>query len=352
MNYSLYQDSALVEQGETSLDTLASLIEDKTIELCMMVIPGEQVTSVNVALPAGAQRHLDQALPYLVEDQLATPLETVHFARSAPGADGHCLVLIIAKDLMTQWHHIASALNLPAVNLIPEYLLLPVGETPRYCQQKNKTLVRMADGTGCCISGETTALPFDYQDWEEVPIGQLVTSQPASVNLLQGAFALTPKEHRNWIKPACWSLAASVVLLMAYLGAAGLFFHNKANALEQDARALYQTLFPNDKRIVNIRRQMQGHLNNAETGNADTGFLILLSGLSDAVAETGADAITPRHLQYSQKESTLTVELQANSLTGAHSLRDQLSRQQLAARILSVNQQDSGVVARLEVTAP
>lgn len=364
IRYYLTQDAALIEQGEITLSSLPAILNGKSIESCLVAIPGEQVTCLSIQLPAGTQRHLSQAIPYLVEEQLAAPLESLHIAHAQPTQSRQCQVLVMDKGLMAEWHGIAGQLAFPVTDIVPEYLLLPVEEIPVCFRQNTKTLIRLPDGTGYCFTGEPPSLSNEplssdrgkqsAKAFDQTLFEQYLSSydQTVSTNLLQGEFAIRPTTNRDWLKPTAWSLVVSILMFAVYLAGAGLFFQDKADLLETEARMRYQDLFPNDKRIVNIRRQMQGHLNNAQTDISGDDFFVLLSGLSNAVAEAGGNGISPRHLQYSQKDSTLSVELQAKDIPSAHQLRDNLSQRQLTASILSVNQQDNGIVARFEVTAP
>lgn len=365
VRYYLTQDAVVLEQGETSLSSLPAILNGKSIESCLVAIPGEQVTCLNIQLPAGTQRHLSQAIPYLVEEQLAAPLESLHIAHGQPTQSRQCQVLVMDKGMMAEWHSIAGQLAFPVTDIVPEYLLLPVDNIPVCFRQNSKTLVRLPDGNGYCFTGEPPSLSneplsSDQGKQGEKELDQMLfeqhpalSDQTPSTNLLQGEFTFRSSTNYQWLKPTVGSLVASILIFAVYLAGAGLFFQHKADLLETETHALYRDLFPNDKRIVNIRRQMQGHLNNAQTSISGDDFFVLLSGLSNAVAEIGEDNdISPRHLQYSQKEGALSVELQAKDIPRAHQLRDNLSQQQLTASILSVNQQDQGIVARFEVTAP
>lgn len=352
-------DTPPVAQGIASLAQLTELLAGLStahdaITEAVLVVPGESVTCRNVVLPKGSKRHLQQALPFLLEEELAAPVETLHIAHGTPDSNNRALVLVIDKTLMAGWVDFARSLALPLIALIPDYLMLPAADAPQIAHWHGKTLARLPGGSGMTFPTSVSLSPIEQLAAETVSgdvldMQFLESKMPAGLNLLQGEFKPNTTASKNWRKPLAYSLAASLCLFLVYFAIAGLYFDRQAAALNREARTLYETLFPQDIRIVNIRRQMEGHLlvNNEEGG--ESAFFPLLLNLSVAITQTGEQDVQIRHLQFERKGGTLMTEVQATSMSVSHTLQQHLTDTGVKSDILSVSKNDQGVIARLKV---
>jgi len=340
-----------LEQGGIILAELPNILGNRVPSRVTVLIPGQFVTCLNVALPKGVKRHADRATPYLIEEDLAAPIESFHIAIGEIDSDNNALVFAIDRYLMVDYAKAIGELPWPVDCLIPDYLIVPTGKKPRFARCVDKLLLRLPNGTGFVL--ETDSLPdiVNPSDWEEFPIEDLerhIAKCSGALTLLQGEF----KSHaqppsRSWIKTAGFSVAASLCLFLVYFAAAGLYFQQQSDSLKAEARQLYKHLFPEDRRIVNIRRQMEGHLTNKQTVSSSA-FFIRLGELAGAVGNAG-EAIQFRHLQFDRKDNHLVAELQAGSINVANNLRQQIKNRGGNAELLSVTKNDEGIIARIKI---
>lgn len=338
---------------------LAELVATSTrnpsdaIASAVFIIPGEAVTSRTIALPKGVKRHLQQALPYLLEDELASPIETLHIASGEISGDNKTLIFAIDKTLMADYLALATELALPLTAVIPDYLLLPTTTTPQLANWHNKTLIRLPDGTGMAFPAAATPQAIEQlgaEIWPAQEMDRRLQAEPPAhkANLLQGGF--TPASNADrWQKPAGFALCASLCLFLCYFFAVGLYFNQQATFLNEEARTLYLSLFPQDKRVVNIRRQMAGHLQGGREHSESSRVFHLLAKLADAVTQTGENNLQIRHLQFERKAGTLIAEVQAKGMSDSQTLQQNLIQQGASSAILSVNKNDQGVIARLKI---
>jgi general secretion pathway protein L len=161
----------------------------------VFVVLGADVMARRLAIPAGTEAQQGAAAAHLVEDFLASPREGVHVAAGPREADGHALVLTVARDRMAAWCAQIEALGLEGARITPDFLLLP--------QPQGENLNTVA------TDGMIAARGFDYAftveedlfprlagtresrffDPDEVLRGFVARGGASGIDLRQGAFA-------------------------------------------------------------------------------------------------------------------------------------------------------------------
>lgn len=281
-----------------------------------IVLPGQDVLSRQVELPAGSRRHLERVIPYALEEELVTDIEQLHFSwpDQAIKDKGPIPVFITAKAAMRQWQQWLTVAGIDADHWVPDYLLLPWQDGQWSALQIGSSLVvRTSQWQGFSIESElveqggeafsnqwqapTAIQHFGDIQWPtppaalqaadiEVPLSALAQTQPP-LELRKGEFAVKRKRTLDWNwKPL--ALAASVVFLMLVGGnlLRGWQLNSQAEALQQQAEAMYLKAFPNKTRIVNLRLQLQQELRSLGASSNDTrSALQLLDTLQPAFAK-------------------------------------------------------------------
>ncbi|MBQ0797915.1 MAG: hypothetical protein KBT63_01430 [Porticoccaceae bacterium] len=356
--FQLVEGESVIDQGLLSVDELNRRIE--SVEDCVttVVVPGEWVSSLLVTPPKGSQRHLKQAIPYLLEDELASALETLHIATSRQRPDGQILCAIIDQALLEQQLLLLNEIGIKPSVLIPDYWAM-AGDTEqsRVALKAQRLLICNPDSTGLAISRESDEssqslfLPEIYTQGSspEIPEWQAQTSYSIPLNLLQGKFAPDNKNQVGvWLKPLVIAACASLIFLMTYWLGAGIYFKNNAENLGVSAEKQYRTLFPNDKRLTNIRRQMEAHLKNNGANQHESLFFEFMSVLATSMSKQ-AEPATIKHIRFEQDSSSLQIELQAQSIAYANTLQTAVEASGLSADVLSANINDGGALTRLKI---
>ena len=327
------------------------------------VIPGEAVISRELELPARSARHAAQAVPYLLEDSLAVPLEETHIVLGER-TDNGILTAAISKAKLANYIDLLQEQGITLQAIITDYQLLTATEQPVCLKLSGRLLVRNTNGSGCTVAANAAAqlLPEALQSdtsWELLDPSLsprnfcewlVEGSQSASLNLLQGDFAPVQKHQRaSILKPALTSLAATFMLAMVYLFAAAMYFSAETEQLNAEATELYRELFPEDKKILNIRTQMTGHLSRAGQQANEAEFMALLGKISAAYLEDKSDR-SFRHLRYDRRQGAITLELQGKSMDSVNSFQQQLESQGAQVSVLSANRNDAGILARVRIS--
>ncbi|MBQ0806709.1 MAG: type II secretion system protein GspL [Porticoccus sp.] len=358
------QGCSLLEELSTELSVeLSAELSDISACTTTVIIPGEQVTSWLVDIPKGSRRHFHKALPYLLEDELAAPVESLHFAVGETNADGQVLCAVMDKQRLQGYLEQLKEVGIHPTTLIPDYWTLPPDingqhvEKPQVAQYKDRALIRLPDNTGMTLplSMVTDVLPETGSDsnthnTESVQAWHPAPDHICPLNVLQGEFspasATTPE---IWLKPLGIACSISLVLILSYFLASGWYFNQQAEELASQSTAAYKALFPTDTRIVNIRHQMKAHLNQSGTHQNQNLFFDLLSVLSTAIAANTSEKAVIRHIRFEHDDATLQLEIQTQSMAYAHNLQSQVKAEGISMEVLSANSNDEGVLARLRL---
>uniref|UniRef100_UPI0035693DEE type II secretion system protein GspL n=1 Tax=Puniceibacterium confluentis TaxID=1958944 RepID=UPI0035693DEE len=230
-----------------------NLFEQRIIEALgpkstsVAVLSAESVSLFSVPLPVSGNRQRRMALPFAIEDQLATPLEDTHVALCFAQSAQTVLAAAVAKARMQE----AVAAH-PGQRLVPEIFAVPTPVDPTSwatLRDGDRVMVRQSDGTGFCAQADMIAhlwisagrpTVFNYgQPLPEAMMWSDRSEQPRppdradlAIDMRQGAFRPQQNVAAQFV-----ALVAGVSLIaLAHLGLA--YGDLRAlRALTQDTRA-------------------------------------------------------------------------------------------------------------------
>ena len=90
-----------------------------------VLVPSGRIAFHQVTLPHRTWRQRLQVLPFLLEEQLATDIEQLHFAILHQSGD-RCDVAVVEKAVMHRWLAYCGQLGVREVRLLPDVLMLPL----------------------------------------------------------------------------------------------------------------------------------------------------------------------------------------------------------------------------------
>ncbi|HCA1155178.1 TPA: type II secretion system protein GspL, partial [Klebsiella oxytoca] len=93
-----------------------------------VLVPASDCAFHRVTLPAGVRRNAQQALAFLLEEQLATEVEESHFALLHRDKSD-CAVAVVGREKMRAWQAWCEQLGLNVLALTPDALTLPHNPT-------------------------------------------------------------------------------------------------------------------------------------------------------------------------------------------------------------------------------
>ena len=329
---------AVIASGELAeVSELKQLAQPAQRCQVTVAVPGQDAIIEQVTLPGGARRHLNKVVPFALEEEVANDIETLHFAWPPANRSLTPLpVVVCAKSCMQQWQQWLSEAGIDADQWVVDYLLLPYAENEWHCLQLgDEVLVRTGRWQGFTLEqGLLAQLPALLQNlgqsedslvrivhygplsWPQAPapLHSADIEMPiTALGLGEDGFDLRqqqfkPKRKRqtqslNW-RPLAMAAAACFALAVVYNLTRVVSLNQQADALEQQALALYQQQFPEQQRIVNLRVQLQRKLDTlGVTGNQQQSVLGLLDQL--LVAFNKAPGMSLELLKYQRGELRL-----------------------------------------------
>lgn len=371
-------------QGRVAVSELATLTAGRR---CRVLVPGGEVLVARVHLPTRKAARVRQALPFALEERLASDIEDLHFAVGRIEADGHVQAAAVEHAVLRGWLEALAACGVEPDSVIPENGVVPPETAEwRVLADAERALLVLGDGALLLEAGMAAtvlegALTNEAARPERVRVAAPesgttalravcaaagvevaveATAAPlfprlaaelnprAALDLLQGPCARRARWGWVWrpLRPAAallgvWLLAQLTLeaVEMQRLGA-------EREALYDEIEAVYRETFP-EGRVVNPRVQMERHLE-ALRGDDDGGSA-LATLLAGAGPELARDSIHLRALRY--RDRALEVELDAIDIDTLESVRAAIeSEGRLAVEIRSASSRDGRVEGRLSIS--
>ncbi len=346
-----------VRPSEGRLDDALSVAAGTAVYL---LVPGEEVllTATDLKLP---KNKLRRAIPYALEEQLAEDVETLHFAIGQPQTQG-TQVAVVRTEHMNRWLAPFRAAAITPKAIVPDVLALPhqahswsiglEGERAllRYGEQQGLACPRdaLTDVLEGLLQDDNLPQPEALHLWscagttppelpESLPPvtthrcnGPLITVfaqglQPRqTLNLLQGEFGQQTQLSRYFW---AWRWAAILLGIWFLISIGNLTLqksqlHRQQQLLQKRAEQIFRQTFPNVRRIVNPRVQMEQRLKALRGGTqmVEDRFLQLLATAGKILASE--KDITLERIVY--RSGQLTLQVSAKRLGQLDALKQRL----------------------------
>lgn len=357
----------------------------------VVLLPGSEITLAEPELPVRGSARIAQAVPFALEEQLASDVEALHFAVGARpvGAVG-TPVAVVSRSTFERWLAQCDAAGLELDAAFADTAAVPAaGAGCTLLLDGSQLYVRRPDSLPYLLDAEPLgaalelALPApgaegeagehvtfytstaEYERQRELieglrsrtatlqvkllpdgPLPLLATQvvNGAGVNLLQGPYA--PRSSlrtrmREWRLPA--ALAAAVVLVFVGSHAALWWQQSRAErALDAQIAEIFAQALPGQP-VVDPRAQMQGAL--GAGGAAGGGLLPAMSVIAQAMAQAPA----ARLRSVSFRNNVIELNLTAPSIESLDGIKQGMNRDGITAEIQSANPNGPVVDGRLQL---
>lgn len=366
--WGFWGDSESFEQGTQSGSLAEAAKQFNDDDDVLVLVPGIDVTVLTEAVPAKQRSQVIKVIPYAMEEQVATDVDSLHFALGEKGKDGSFLVAVVSHEKMAEWMGFFKKSGINPTHMLPENLAIPVEQsTWSLIEDGNVFLVRTGDTSAFAIDPdhldeylkleiETTEIskrPKKMKLWnfsqgskehlesnfENIEIeesssqGSMLETYAKGmgevpfVNLIQQQYQ--PKENitqviRYWIPVA-------VIAVMIFGVQFGYKFYevnslSSANdELYDDIRALYKDSFPGDKRLVNPKAQLKSHLEKLKKSGGGNQFLPLFTAASAKLHDNSDVRLLS--FRYSESKGNLELELETQDFQRFEAVRQALAEE-------------------------
>jgi general secretion pathway protein L len=301
-----------------------------------VLVPASELVFHRVTLPRRARRQSLQVLPFMLEEQLATEVERLHFAILQQSGDV-CDVAVVDKSLMQQWIARCERLGGQVQAMLPDVLALPLAADGWSAVSLNdQWLFRREKHAGMIVESSwlaeflavwappviesysappaSTASPPEWRIQPPRDLLQLAAEgvHESGADLRQGEFTRS-SPWRTRLRPwrtVMMALAGYLLLLCVSAGLSHYRLWQQADHWRQESVRVYQQLFPADKKVINPRVQMQQHLQQLQPIE-QAGVVAQMRQLQQLMAENSA--IRFQALSYDAGRKELKVDVQAAS---------------------------------------
>tara|TARA_R110000796_G_scaffold44408_3_gene108353 strand:- start:4355 stop:5560 length:1206 start_codon:yes stop_codon:yes gene_type:complete len=355
------QEQEIIASGElsdaASLSTLAERAGNRPVDV---LVPAANMTLTQIMLPEKGQRQALKALPYMLEESLATNVDNMHFV-VGPREGEQLNVAAVAHEQMQIWLEWLHHAGLKVKRIVPDCLALPL-EQCRWAAMSvgSEYLIRTSEGGGVSVPKAwsafalpkllTAAKPNDnesisvasYSDdivFEGVEINNKPLDLPmmvlakgilnAPINLLSGIYK--PK-HEYSKQLLTWKNTAIVVMIAIVLALAnkGIAIHqlnSQTAELQAQSEMIFKQAVPGVNRIVNMRSQMGSELRSMQGQGGGAEFFEMLDGLKPAFSKV--PELKPNTLRYEANRNELRMQVTAKTYGQIDTFKELVSKDYL-----------------------
>ena len=361
--------------GADELDALTDKAQGRE---CVLLLPASQAQLKRVTLPSKWGAKLQQALPFIIEDEIASDIDDVFIAIGQAHTidDKHLLdVAIVDDEWMTQWLECLARHGLVPSKALPDAMLLPIPNENQHVSaieldgqwlfraqpwhiaqvelpwlemylhaQKVDTVCHYSP---CNFTGVNLASnPSDV----DLPLAIFARQLPhCTFNLLQGKYKVKKQGSPFWRTWRAPLIAASVALVLS-LGfkATALYkINQQLIQSEADITAQYLSAFPGSKvRFHLIRNQIRNRLA-AVDGGAESDFLALMEMIVPVFSSV--KEFHPQSLRYDAKRQELRFRAVGQDFQSFNQVKTELEKRGLSIEQGGLNNEGDTVVGELKV---
>lgn len=334
------------------------------------VVPAESVTLHRVSVPARRAAELRQALPFALEDRLATAVEDLHFA---PGSQRDQLtdVAVVARSSVRECLQRLSGLQLSADHCLADAQLLPRDEARLHAARiGGRLLLANRDGAwaipvsdwpqwqsrfgdqplfGLTAAGgfvQTDGLPADLDRRVFLRLMAPQASTGHGIDLLQGEFAPLRQrtaERRLWRWAAV--LAGLAIVLVLVDAAIGVFAERqRRDDLRAQMAEVFRQALPEARMTADPAAQLVAELGR-QGGGATSSLFDLLRRAAPAIAQGSRYRLQAIDFRL----GVLELEVATADVASLDALRESLASSGLAVELTGVDPGDEGVRGRLRL---
>ena len=375
--YSRTEDEIIASGELPNAEALSSLTERAGQRSVIALAPSSEILLKWVELPPKAGRKIISAIPFMLEDELATDISQQFFAIGPKRGDEQA-VAVVSHEKMELWQSWLSEAGLFCDTIIPDVLAVPVTENGwSVLTLGEQLLVRQDTFKG--VQGEATWLlptlvhftaqqesPITITNYAGIDLSSLPNIEEAqaplelpmqvlakeamqsSFNLCQGDYKV--KRKRSGVLNQ-WRVAAvlAVLALCTSLIDKGFSLYQlkaQNQALSSEINTAVKAGFPNIGTYRNVRLKLQSELAKLEQGGGSASMLIMLDQLAPAFSATD---VKPQTLRFDATRTEIRIQAQGKNFEALEQFKRTAENAGFVVEQGAINNRDKGVVGTVSV---
>jgi general secretion pathway protein L len=347
----------------------------------LVLVPSEQVLLLDTPRMSAQRAQFAKALPFALEDQLASPVEDLHFALPERLNEARVPVAIVERGVLRGWLERLAREGIRPDALIPEALALPCVEGSTLVIEETRAVLRTAPAQAgvsdlaglpdwlSLFAANSEVAKLDVYDFRAAPALNLPVAvanyyarqrdalaffaaqlgpEPV-LNLLQGEFA---PAHRQAPALRLWRIAgalaaAATLLFFVYFGVDYWRLSHESRQMDAAMRDALHESFPEMDKVDGDPRQLMESALTRIRGGADAGGLLrLIAQISPTLGST--TRTTLKSIEY--HNATLELGLLAPDVPTLDLIRERLANLPgLRVEVTAATSADNGVDGRLRI---
>lgn len=360
------QSCYAMSDGVIKQANFAALLQQHQGQHIEIVLSAADVTLTEVTLNRKQARHMQAALPFILEESLLdTPNSLwLSYKNAKRGEHNYPVVVCHKAGFERLYTYIQEQQCLLAAVWVDAQLWQSLA--PAIITLDNSALIIQAQHQALCVPQALTEASMDalginrdeftaYSLSDEL-LHQLAEAASAKrgVDLLHGQYPpMSQSSHlqhwREWRPLAYFSSA--ILVLVGVLMVVQTHQYKRA-ALEAQSRsiALYQSLFPQAARPQLLQREFENQLRRLQHSGQDSSlFMGLMTPVATSLSSKEFKALKPLRFQYDEREAALSFDITAPEFGHIETLRNTLQAQGMQVTIGNSRSAEQGVTARLKV---
>lgn len=336
----------------SELDQLTELAKTAVVQV---LVSGCDISYFEVTLPKANRRQAFDAIPFMLEDELAADIDTLHFVYSAHKSENQG-VYVCAKSKILEWLSWLETANIFTAQLIPDYLTLPVADDSSISmlQLGNDLLIRSTIDNGMTIDCDWASIalprlakdndlsiahygvdetyqlePYSWTEQQLVPpMEQLARGLvKLPINMLIGDFEQNKQQHdyfKIW-RPVAIAASLLIVLFFTEQLIRVNQMEDRIAVLKKQSASIYKKINPNVKRVIRIKSRMTNEIKKLTGGTNGSELNNMLESLQEAFVSV--PKLTPINIKYDQRRQELRLQAEGDSYQMFESFKQKLDEQ-------------------------
>jgi general secretion pathway protein L len=385
----LILDGPNPQQAEGSLAEASQLAKGRRT---LVFIPAAELLITEVRIPTKNRQRLIQAVPFSLENELTEDISQLHFAIGSTTSDDTTPVLVIARQRLEHWLETLESAGIEPLAIYVDLLSLPyTNETWSLYQDIQILNARTAQQRGFsadAVNGEAVlrlALdqselppqridlyqspdctdPIDLSELDDIyeinpkPLathGELTAllsdnlQERQQINLLQGEYQRVDKLTLQWKRWLPAAVLAAVYISLSLLTSIQDYRHyqQRSAALDKQIKATFQQAFPEVKRVVDPKAQMEQKLKSLRGGQSGSFMQFTALFVPAASVIKSSPSTTLENISF--RDGKLDLQIIIKELQALEGLKQAIEAKKLAVEIISANAAGNQVTAHIRIT--
>ncbi len=371
--------------GSGTLADTADLARGRRVQV---LIPASEALITQVAIPTKNRQRLLQAIPFALETELTQDVEQLHFAIGATAADNTTPVIVISRVRIEKWLSSLESQGIEPLGLYLDLLCLPRDEDEWSLLHEGELVqIHSSPNQGFCADRENAAellgialqqaadnaprklrvYQFD-ETGPTLPEGveserirletaeQLINllanelQEKQQINLLQGDYKRVDKFTLQWKRwlPAAILTAVALLFSLTLNIFDYIHYQRKSQALDLQIHEVFKQAFPDIKRIVDPKAQMEQQLKAMRGGaRGSAAQFAALFTPSAAIIKNSPDT---RLENVSFRDGQLDLQLTIKELQALEKLKQTIEEKDLSVEIRTANASGNQVTSHLRIS--